>query len=76
MLDEIGAAAPLIAEGLVAPKLQYRSKREGIIAQFDFGDIADLTAHPYRLQAEQFKLTRILLDQLQKSPRIQDRIRC
>ena len=68
MLDEIGAARPLIAEGLVAPKLQYRSRREGIIAQFDFGDIADLTAHPYRLQAEQFKLTRILLDQLQKLP--------
>jgi 3-(3-hydroxy-phenyl)propionate hydroxylase len=68
MLDEIGAARPLIAEGLVAPKLQYRSRREGIIAQFDFGDIADLTAHPFRLQAEQFKLTRILLDQLQNRP--------
>ena len=68
MLDEIGAARPLIAQGLVAPKLQYRSKREGIIAQFDFADIADLTAHPYRLQAEQFKLTRILLEQLQNHP--------
>ncbi len=68
MLHEIGAAEPLIAQGLVAPKLQYRSKRDGIIAQFDFGDIADLTGHPYRLQAEQFKLTRILLDQLQKVP--------
>ena len=34
MLHEIGAAEPLIAQGLVAPKLQYRSKRDGIIAQF------------------------------------------
>ena len=68
MLHEIGAAEPLIAQGLVAPKLQYRSKRDGVIAQFDFGDIADLTGHPYRLQAEQFRLTRILLDQLQKFP--------
>lgn len=68
MLHDIGAAEPLIAQGLVAPKLQYRSKRDGIIAQFDFGDIADLTGHPYRLQAEQFKLTRILLEQLQKFP--------
>ncbi|ARP99783.1 FAD-dependent oxidoreductase [Pseudorhodoplanes sinuspersici] len=68
MLHEIGAAEPLIAQGLIAPKLQYRSKRDGVIAQFDFGDIADLTGHPYRLQAEQFKLTRILLDQLQKFP--------
>ena len=69
MLEEIGAAKPLIAQGLIAPKVQYRSKREGIIAEFDFNDIADLTGHPYRLQAEQFKLTRILLDQLQGKPR-------
>lgn len=68
MLHEIGAAKPLIDQGLVAPLLQYRSKRDGVIAQFNFGDIADLTRHPYRLQAEQFKLTRILLDLLQNSP--------
>lgn len=63
MLAELGAAAPLIKEGLEAPKLQYRSK-SGVIAQFDFGEIADETAHPYRVQSEQFKLTRILLDRL------------
>jgi 3-(3-hydroxy-phenyl)propionate hydroxylase len=68
MLDRIGAAKPLIAQGLIAPNLQYRSKRDGVIAQFDFGEIADLTGHPYRLQAEQFKLTRILLEQLEKLP--------
>ncbi len=68
MLDRIGAAAPLIAQGLIAPTLQYRSKRDGVIAQFDFGDIADLTGHPYRLQAEQFKLTHILLSQLADNP--------
>ena len=60
MLDDIGAAAPLVAEGLKAPKLQYRSTRFGVLATFDFGDIADLTRHPYRVQAEQFKLTRII----------------
>jgi 3-(3-hydroxy-phenyl)propionate hydroxylase len=68
MLDKIGAAQPLIAQGLIAPKLQYRSKREGIIAKFDFGEISDLTQHPYRLQAEQFRLTRILLAQLENNP--------
>jgi 3-(3-hydroxy-phenyl)propionate hydroxylase len=68
MLDDLGAARPLIAQGLIAPKVQYRSKRDGILAQFDFGDIADLTRHPFRLQAEQFKLTRILLDQLKDDP--------
>jgi 3-(3-hydroxy-phenyl)propionate hydroxylase len=68
MLDEFGAAAPLIADGLVAPKLQYRTKADGVVAQFDFGAIADLSRHPYRLQAEQFKLTRIIHRLLRGNP--------
>lgn len=64
MLDGLGAAAPLIAQGLIAPQFQYRSKR-GLIAQFDFKGIADVTANPFRLQCEQSKLTRILLERLQ-----------
>ena len=68
MLDELGAAAPLEAQGLRAPNLQYRNKRDGLIARFDFGDIADLTRHPYRLQCEQWRLTRILLEKLAPNP--------
>jgi 3-(3-hydroxy-phenyl)propionate hydroxylase len=73
MLDAIGAAGPLIAQGLIAqgliaPTLQYRTKRDGCIAQFDFGGIADVTAHPYRLQAEQFKLTRIIHERYRSHP--------
>ncbi len=64
MLDRLGASAPLIAQGLIAPQFQYRSKRHGVLAQFDFGEIADVTGHPYRVQCEQFKLTRILHQQL------------
>jgi 3-(3-hydroxy-phenyl)propionate hydroxylase len=64
MLDALGAAKPLIAQGLIAPSFQYRSKRHGILAQFDFGAIADATGHPYRVQSEQFRLTRILHDRL------------
>ncbi len=64
MLDAFGAAAPLIAQGLKAPQFQYRTRRDGLLAQFDFAAIADATAHPYRLQCEQSKLTRILLDRL------------
>jgi 2-polyprenyl-6-methoxyphenol hydroxylase-like FAD-dependent oxidoreductase len=64
MLDRLGAAAPLIAQGLIAPQFQYRSKRHGVLAQFDFGEIADATDHPYRVQCEQSKLTRILHQQL------------
>lgn len=64
MLDALGAATPLVAQGLRAPHLQYRCSHEGLIARFDFGDIADLTDHPFRLQCEQWRLTRILLDGL------------
>jgi 2-polyprenyl-6-methoxyphenol hydroxylase-like FAD-dependent oxidoreductase len=68
MLDRLGAAKALIAQGLVAPAFQYRSKQHGVLAQFDFGMIADVTGHPYRVQCEQSKLTRILYEQLRGEP--------
>jgi 3-(3-hydroxy-phenyl)propionate hydroxylase len=68
MLDRLGAAKPLIAQGLVAPAFQYRTKQHGVLAQFDFGAIADATGHPYRVQSEQSKLTRILYEQLCDNP--------
>jgi 2-polyprenyl-6-methoxyphenol hydroxylase-like FAD-dependent oxidoreductase len=71
MLDTLGAAEPLIAQGLKAPQFQYRSKQHGLLAQFDFSRIADATSHPYRVQSEQSKLTRILLDQLHHRPNFQ-----
>jgi len=64
MLERLGAAGALIAQGLIAPRFQYRTKRNGVLGQFDFGAIADLTHHPYRVQCEQSKLTRILHQQL------------
>ena len=64
MLHALGAAAPMIAQGLKAPQFQYRSKQHGLLAQFDFAGIADVTQHPYRLQCEQSKLTRILYDRM------------
>ncbi len=68
MLHALGAAAPLIAQGLKAPQFQYRTKRHGLLAQFDFAAIADATAHPYRVQCEQSKLTRILFGALRNDP--------
>jgi 3-(3-hydroxy-phenyl)propionate hydroxylase len=68
MLAELDVGGPLIAQGLIAPKFQYRNRRDGLIAQFDFGDIADQTRHPFRLQCEQSKLTRIIHDKLRDDP--------
>jgi 3-(3-hydroxy-phenyl)propionate hydroxylase len=68
MLDDLGAAQPLIEQGLKAPTLQYRDRPTGLIAQFDFGDIADLTRHPFRVQCEQFRLNEVLLEKLNGMP--------
>ena len=71
MLDALGVSAPLIAQGLKAPRFQFRSKRHGLLAEFDFSAIADATRNPYRVQCEQSKLTRILLDRLSSQPNFQ-----
>jgi 3-(3-hydroxy-phenyl)propionate hydroxylase len=68
MLADLNVVEPLIAQGLIAPKFQYRNRRDGLIAQFDFSDIADQTRHPFRLQCEQSKLTRIIYDKLRNGP--------
>jgi 3-(3-hydroxy-phenyl)propionate hydroxylase len=68
MLKELGAAEQLTAQGLVAPRFQYRSRADGVLAQFDFGAIADATQHPYRVQCEQSKLTQILYGALRDHP--------
>lgn len=69
MLEAIGVAKDLIAQGLIAPTVQYRSS-EAPFANFDFGDISDLTGHPYRLQCEQHKLTRIIAKRYGSDPNL------
>jgi 3-(3-hydroxy-phenyl)propionate hydroxylase len=68
MLDELGVVQELIAEGLVAPQFQYRTRQDGILAQFDFAAISDVSRHPFRLQCEQSRLTRILYGKLRSHP--------
>ncbi len=67
MLAPTGVLEAFLAMGIKAPTIQYR-ERAGCIAEFDFGQIADVTAHPYRLQCEQFKLNRLLYEKLADLP--------
>ena len=64
MLDELGVTPSLIAQGNISSIWQFRDRRAGKIAEFDLRRIADVTPHPYRLQCEQFYLTRQLHDAL------------
>lgn len=64
LLAELGVTEELIGRGLIACHFAYRDRRAGVVARFDLGVLADVTAHPYRLQCEQFKLCEILLRRL------------
>mgnify|MGYP002780714415 CR=1 FL=1 len=64
MLDVLGLAAPLIEQGLVTPTWQVRRHEDGARAVFDLAVLKGDTAHPYRLQAEQWKLSRLVLAKL------------
>ena len=66
MLDDLGVTPKLIDQGLITPKIQYRDLEDGLVAEFDHALIDDRTKHPYRLQCEQFKLTRIIAEMLKE----------
>jgi 3-(3-hydroxy-phenyl)propionate hydroxylase len=50
------------------PRWQIRDRRQGVIVEWDVGEIADLTPYPYRLHLEQHRLTPIILSKLKAYP--------
>src|SRR3954447_9882259 len=71
LLDTIDITAQMHAEGLVVPTYQFRDRRDGLVAEFDFRLLADETRFPYRLQLNQQHLVRMLFDRLQQDPNVQ-----
>ncbi len=68
MLDEFAVVPAMIASGLKAPTWQFRDRETGPVATFDLSLLAADTAHPYRVQCEQWKLMRLLRDAYLKIP--------
>ncbi|RVT96795.1 FAD-dependent monooxygenase [Rhodovarius crocodyli] len=68
MLERFGVTDKLIGMGLVCPQWQVRDREKGVIATFDLGVLKNDTNHPYRLQCEQWRLTRLLRDRLATNP--------
>lgn len=64
MMAELGILEELEAIGLKAPVYQYRNRRSGNRVELDLGELSDVTSYPYRLQCEQFKLSRLLAARL------------
>ena len=73
MLEDLGVAGDLIAQGIICPIWQYRDMEHGVIAEWNLGVLKDDTRHPYRLQAEQYKLTNIIVDILKDMPNVEFR---
>lgn len=70
MLDEIGAAEPLIAQGLKAPVYHVRDRQSGHTLAFDLAEIADHTKFPFRLQCEQYHMANLLAEGLAHQPNV------
>jgi 2-polyprenyl-6-methoxyphenol hydroxylase-like FAD-dependent oxidoreductase len=68
MLDALGVTADLLAQGLVCPTWQIRMHPGGERAVFDMSVLAGETAHPYRLQCEQWKLSNALRTRFESEP--------
>jgi 2-polyprenyl-6-methoxyphenol hydroxylase-like FAD-dependent oxidoreductase len=70
LLDELGLSAQMHAEGLTVPRYQYRDRREGLVAEFDFTLLKEETRFPHRLQLNQQHLVRMLLERLADAPNV------
>lgn len=60
-----GIIEKMLARGLHADRYQYRDRATGEVATFDMAQIADETRFPFRLQLEQYELTRFVCEALQ-----------
>jgi 3-(3-hydroxy-phenyl)propionate hydroxylase len=60
MLEMFDITPRLIEKGLKAPIYHFRERRTGEVIDFDMSEIADATRHPYRVQCEQYHLSRML----------------
>jgi len=65
MMAPYGITDEMQAIGIRVPRWQIRDRREGVIAEWDLGLIADQTPYPHRLHLEQHRLTPMIYRRLQ-----------
>lgn len=68
LLDRVGVAKDMLAEGLAVDRFQHRDRRRGLVAEFDLNLLAPDTRFPFRLQLNQQRLAQILAERLATSP--------
>jgi 3-(3-hydroxy-phenyl)propionate hydroxylase len=68
MMAPFGITARMLEAGLICPTWQIRLHPSGDRAVFDLSVLKDESDHPYRLQCEQAKYCRFVLDAVQALP--------
>ncbi|MEV4085285.1 FAD-dependent monooxygenase [Nonomuraea fuscirosea] len=69
LLADFGVTEPLAAAATLVDRLQWRTRHsERPLAELRMTLLDGLTAHPFRLHAEQSTLTRLLADELARYP--------
>lgn len=71
LLDTVGLAEEMLAEGLEVPRYQYRDRRTGVVAEFDMTSLRDVTRFPFRLQLNQQRLVAMLHRRLAELSNVQ-----
>ena len=72
LLAESGLADDMARVGLVAPIFQFWDRPSNrLVAEFDHSILANDTQHPFVVQCEQFKTSRLLLERVQKLSNIE-----
>jgi 2-polyprenyl-6-methoxyphenol hydroxylase-like FAD-dependent oxidoreductase len=66
LLDEIEVAWALIDTGKLTERLQYRDRSDGLVAEFNFRLLRDVTKFPVRLQTDQSELTALLRQEIEQ----------
>lgn len=76
MLDELELTEKLIPQGLIVREFGFRERGTGETFNFNMSRLAGKTAHPYRLQCEQYKLTRAAVQMLGEYAHAEVRMGC
>ena len=72
ILDDLGVYQRIEPLGIVCPVVNYYDQQE-LLASFDHGILAGETRHPWVLQCEQDKLSRVLFDMAKDVPKLEIR---
>lgn len=71
LLEPTGLADELLNRGLIAERVQYRDRKDGLYAEFDFSQLKDETIYPFRLQVSQATYVEVIYERLKDRPHVQ-----